>query len=580
MNAYFSSTSSLNGIQAGGTRAGMIRSLLILVLTATLFFALYQHHRFRGLTDSAAMEHAQLGRALAEGRGYHTRMLRPIAMGTLARRHPNTAIEGDLPELGQPPLYPLALGAGFRLMQPDFNVQPHARAFAPETRVILPLGWLFTLATAILIFMVGSRFFDRRIAAWAPLVYLLSHTVLERVLSGLPDPMSAFLGAAAFSVGLAGIRLPTPSTATMLRAPAAAGGAGILAGLAILSDYTLILFMPAPLIACTLAAPRRRGLVIGLFAIGLVAVITPWLLRNIQISGHPFGLAQLGWFRGSPTFPGNRLDRSLSWNPEVLQLGSLLRARFLDGLSRANWISRWVTSGEALFPTLALAAFCMPGMPRSYRFLRWPLLAASVCLLVFDPVLATGTPGRLLYPLFPWIVLLGCAAMIGLLDRTVGDWPLIRQTVCAAVLLLHATPTIASLLSPRPPPPYPPLYPPFVAAASALVENDELMVADIPWATAWYGNQRTLWLPNTLDEFYAVNDYHQTVAALYLTPETTGRAYVGDLLDGDHRDWLPFVEGQLPAGFPLTDGLQLPVGKQDQIVLIGPGRIVPALSVE
>ncbi len=564
-----------------GARRGIIRPLLIMALTATLFFALYQHHRFRGLTDAAAMDHAQLGRALAEGRGYNTRLLRPIAMGTMAKLRPQKALQGELPELGRPPLYAVTLGTAFRVLQPDFTVRPHARAFAPETRVILPLGWLFTLATAIMIFLVGDRFFDRRIAGWAPLVYLLSHTVLERTISGLPDPMATFLAATAFTVALAGSRQGAASVApTLLRATAAAGMAGILSGLAVLTDYSLILFMPAPLIACGLAAPRRRGLIIGLFAAGLLAVIMPWIWRNIQISGHPFGLAHLVWFRDSAIFPGNRLDRALSWNPEALRIGTLLRMRWLAGLTNAGWISRWFASGESLFPALALAALCMPRMPRGYRLLRWPLLAATVCLLAIDPVLAPDAPGRLLYPLLPWIVLLGCAAMIILLDRTAGDWPIIRQTACAAALLLHATPVIAGLLSPRPPPPYPPLYPPFIAAASALVENDELMVADQPWATAWYGNQRTLWLPNTLTEFYAVNDYHQTVAALYLTTETSGRAYVGDLLDGEHSDWLPFVKGRLPEGFPLTDGLQLPAGRQDQIVIIGPGRIAPALPVE
>lgn len=564
-----------------GSPPGIFRPLIILALTATLFFALYQHHRFRGLTEPVAMDHAQLGRAVAEGRGYSTRLLRPIAIGTLARRHPGTAIEGDLPELGYPPLYPLTLGAAFRIARPDFDVQPHARVFAPERYVVLPMGWFFTLATAMLIFVVGNRCFDRRVAVWAPLIFLLSHTVLERTLSGLPDSMAMFLGAAAFSVSLAVGRRRAPwQTPRLPRALVCGVAAGVLSGLAVLSDYSLILFVPAPLMACALAAPRRRGLTIAFFCVGLLTVTTPWMLRNLRISGHPFGLASLVWFRDTPIFPGNRLDRSLTWNPEALRFGSLLRGRWLNGLSHAGWIARWMASGEALFPALALAAFCMPGMPRVYRLLRWPLLVASVCLLAIDPALAAETPGRLLYPLLPWIALLGCAAMIVLLDRMAGEWPMVRQVVCAAVFVLHATPTLTALLSTRPPPPYPPLYPPFVAAAGALVEPHELMVADLPWATAWYANQRTLWLPNTLEDFYAINDYHQTVAALYLTPETTGRAYVGDLLDGAHSDWLPLVQGELPEGFPLTDGLRLPVGRQDQIVLIGPGRIVPTPSVE
>ncbi len=566
----------------GSLSRAVIAPLLILALTATLFFALYQHHRFRGLTDATAMEHAQLGSILAEERVYHTRLLRPIAISTLAQRHPDRGIEDGVPELGYPPLYPAMLGFAFRIVQPDFTVQPQARAFSPETRVLLPLGWIFTLATAMLIFLVADRFFDRRIAALVPLAYLLSHTVLERTLSGLPDAMATFVISAAFVAALRAARRDSGSAGSAHRAAVAAIVAGFLSGLAVLTDYSLILMAPAPLIACSLAAdtPVRRGLVIGLFTATLLIVLTPWMMRNIQLSGHPFGLAHLAWYRDSAIFPANRIDRALAWNPAAIPLGAVLRARWLNGLSHAGWTARWFAGMEAVFPALALAAFWLVGMPRQYRLLRWPILSAAILLLAVEPVLAGTQPGRFLYPLLPWIVLLGCVALIRLLDRMAADWPIIRQTVCTAVLLFHATPMIATLLGPRPPLPYPPLYPPFVAAVCALVEDDELMVSDLPWATAWYGNQRTLWLPNTLDEFYAVNDQRQTVAALYLTTETTGRAYVGDLWDGAHSDWLPFVEGRLPEGFPLTDALQLPPGRRDQIVFIGPGRIVAEPSVE
>ena len=564
------------------SRRAVIIPLLVLALTSTLFFALYQHHRFRGLTDATAMEHAQLGRVLAEEGVYHTRLLRPVAVGALARRHPERGIEDGVPELGHPPLYPAILGSAFRIVQPDFTVHPHARSFQPETRVLLPLGWIFTLATAILLFLAADRFFDRRIATLAPLAFLLSHTVLERTLSGRPDAMAAFFATAAFSVGLLAVHRHSGNAGSVYRAAAVAVVAGILSGLAVLTEYSLILMAAAPLLACSLAVDTsgRRALVIGLFMAALMTVIAPWILRNIQLSGHPFGLAQLAWYRDSAIFPAHRIDRSLTWNPEAVPFGTLLRARWLHGLSHAGWMTRWFAATEAVFPALALAALWLSGMPRQYRLLRWPLLAAALLLLTVEPVLAATQPGRFLYPLLPWIILLGCVALIHLLDRMAAEWPVIRQSVCAAALLLHAAPVIAALLGPRPPLPYPPLYPPFVAAVCDLVENDELMVSDLPWATAWYGNQRSLWLPNTLDELYTVNDRHQTIAALYLTTETSARPYVGDLRDGAHSDWLPFVEGRLPEGFPLTDALQLPPGRQDQIVFIGPGRIAAEPPLE
>ncbi len=559
-----------------------VRRVLILALAATLFFFLYQQHRFRGLSDPEAMEYAQLGRALAEGRGYRTRLMRPLAMSTMAQRQPGMPVTGELPEIIRPPLYPVALAVAFRWLRPDFQVPARGRLFAPETRVVIPLGWFSTLATAILLFLVADHLFDRRIASLAPVVYLLSRTVLQRSISGLPDPFASLLGAAALAIALLGATHRDSDVAVGLgRAVAATLAAGALAGLAVLCQYSLILLAPAPLMVCVLAAPaRRRSLLLGLFTLALAAVVTPWMVRNLMVSGQPLGLAHLEWLRGSTAFPGDRLDRSLTLNLDALNLGVLLRRQWWEGLSTAGWATRWCLGGESILPALALPALLLPGFLHGGRRLRWPLLAAAIAMLTIDPLLAAQAPGRLLYPLLPWIMLLGCATLIERLDEAAISWPMIRSGICAIVLLMHAAPTVADLLKPREPLPYPPVYPPFVAAACALIDDNELMVSDLPWATAWYGNQRTLWLPNTLADFYRVNDTHQSVASLYLTTQTGSRAYVGDLLDGPHQDWRLLIDGRIPEGFPLSDGLRLPPGGRDQLVLIAPGRFAESPPAE
>ena len=70
---------AINSIDEGAGRTA-IRYLVVLVLAVALFTA-FALARFHGLTDPAAMDHAQIARNMAEGRGYATSCLRPVDTG-------------------------------------------------------------------------------------------------------------------------------------------------------------------------------------------------------------------------------------------------------------------------------------------------------------------------------------------------------------------------------------------------------------------------------------------------------------------------------------------------------------------
>ena len=61
------------------------------------------------------------------------------------------------------------------------------------------------------------------------------------------------------------------------------------------------------------------------------------------------------------------------------------------------------------------------------------------------------------------------------------------------------------------------------------MKENELMMSDVPWAVAWYGNHQCVWLTlNAKEDFFAVNDNLKPVQALYLTPETMDGKFVSD----------------------------------------------------
>ena len=95
---------------------------------------------------------------------------------------------------------------------------------------------------------------------------------------------------------------------------------------------------------------------------------------------------------------------------------------------------------------------------------------------------------------------------------------------------LCCLPMIFALLPPRTiPVVYPPYYPPDIQQIAGWMKPNELMMSDVPWAVAWYGQRQCVWLTlNAQDDFFAINDYLKPVQALYLTPETMDAKFASD----------------------------------------------------
>jgi hypothetical protein len=104
---------------------------------------------------------------------------------------------------------------------------------------------------------------------------------------------------------------------------------------------------------------------------------------------------------------------------------------------------------------------------------------------------------------------------------------------------------------------YPPYYPPEIQTVSGWMTENELMMSDVPWAMAWYGNRQCVWLTlDWQDGFQAVNNM-KPVQALYLTPKTMDGKFVSEWMEGSERGWGNFLfqvldQKRIPNHFPLT----------------------------
>ena len=524
---------------------------------------LYTATQFRGLKDAQAMDMAQLGRNLMMTGRYVTQVIRPASMWYLIDHSKSgDPLLREHPDIVNPPLHPTLLAAGFKLFEGAFSSDRPARTFPPEQWVVVPVGHLFSIGTGLLIFLMARKLFDPRVALLALTLYFLSDAVWGLSVSGLPTPMATFwMTAAWYCAMIAGPRASGDAPAwTWLLTTALAG---LFAGLAGLTQYGALAVVPAVALLLALSARRRASITVPLFLAVVLLVLTPWLIRNYRVCGGLFGLAPYLALNGVNPLTDNLFERTLAQNIRMAGVLGGLRTKLMLGLADL-YNHHFRMLGDGLITGFFFTTYFYSFAREPVRRLRWCVAAGAACVL---PVAAIfGEPAyRLLHLFLPFVILYAVAFFYILLDRMQLRIPLIRMGITGSFIALGALPLFLTLMPPRAGVPYPPYFPPYIVHVSRMLNPDELMCTDMPWATAWYGNRNSLLLPSTLDEFYEINDIMKRVSGLYFTTITRDREYIRTLVTGPYRSWYPLLEGRIPSDFPLTQGF--PLSNLDQLFL-------------
>jgi len=270
--------------------------------------------------------------------------------------------------------------------------------------------------------------------------------------------------------------------------------------------------------------------------------------------GLPFGTAGLKMLEGTDMFPGLLLERSL--HPD-LKLAWQVRP-YLHKF--------WPNCGDLLqhgWPLLGgswVTMLFFAGLLTNYRSqpalrMRFFLL---MCLGVFTAVEALGRTDwstqapvvngeNLLVLLVPLVILYGTVFFMTFLEQL--DVPLpeyqlvIRYSAAAVFVLVMCLPAVGKRFADRTNPlAYPPYYPPEIQLAAGWMKPGELMMSDVPWAVAWYGDRQCVWQTlNAADDFYAVNDFLKPVQALYLTSQAMDVKLFSDCLQTPADSWGNFA---------------------------------------
>ena len=550
----------------------IIRTTLFCLFIFVLII-IFTARQFRGFDTEAAMDYAQLGRNLAQSNRYITQCVRPVSISQVSA----SSFDGNAkidrhPELFKPPLYPAILAANFKFFNligvdlfPVSAGFQGSRIYPAEQWVIVPVQHFFTALSGLLLYLLGRKLFSHKIGLLGVLTYFLSEIVWQDSLRGTGLPVLVFfiLGATYFAL-LAMInrreRKPLWNWMPLFFLSI------LFSAAAFLTHYAALAVIPGVALFILMMGTRtQRGSHLAFFYAALVfLIVSPWLLRNYQVSGSPLGLAPHTALIGSAAYPDDSLMRTLKPTFKLMSDFSMVKAKWTKNFNEL-YENGLTSMGGGLLIAFFMVTFF-------YRFarvyvhnLRWGI-GLSIALF-FAGVGFFGKEALSLYHIFwPFVILYGLAFFSILLDRLDLNIQLYKVGLTALVVGLTALPLLVTIfLSPPPGLPYPPYYVPFVMRVSELLKPNEVMCTDMPWATAWYGKRVSILMPKTLDDYYEINDYRKYISGLYITTLTKDRPFLSSLIEGSEKTWFPVAMGRLPKDFPLRQGFGL--NKQDQIFL-------------
>ncbi len=515
--------------------------LILIILTLGNLFTL-----FRGLNSPQAMDQAQIAREISRGNGFTTKFIRPVAYQNAVEKQDGRTIPFEgFQDTYHSPLNPLLNAAVLKLIGADdaeqWRMGENEMVF-PLDRVIATVSTLCFLMAIGVSYLLISRVFDAKIAGVTAILMLFCDTFWNYSLSGLPQMLMLLL----FSCALYFVYRAVED-ASEGRIPF---GAAIIAGVfftLLAMTHFLTVWIAIGYIIFAAVAFRPRGIV-GVSVLAILIVPTVFvILRNLGITGTPFGTAFLNLYNGIGGGNEEYVMRSRD-----LESFPLLDQGFFTSIIRTTLVQTSsiipFLGGIIVAPIFFISLF-HPFKRASIANFRWAILlmfaVSAFGLAIFGISTEPLDPNQTHLLFAPIMTAYGLAFISILWSRlpVVTSAPMMRNvhhiliiTICALPLILSLPLKVRIGLDKKDRggiPHWPPYYAPALnLGLSKWLTEKQICFSDQPWAVAWYADRISVWLPPTRTDFVEIENsaanLETPVAGILISPSSHGSGNAAD----------------------------------------------------
>jgi hypothetical protein len=354
--------------------------------------AVYNIWHFKDFSTPEAMDTAQLARNISRGKGFTTQFIRPLSLHLIQKHLAENGkgnraqlLKTDHPDLANAPVYPLILAGLMKVAPVSYDISKANRfvRFEPEV-LIAALNQVLFFMAVLLVFRLGQRLFDPTVAWVSSIMFAATDLYWKFSVSGLSTMLLVvlFLLLAWCLVALEesqreGVRSPAWFIAMAVLT-------GLLVGVGALTRYSFVCLLLPVVAYFLLFFGQRRAVLSVSAALACAALVTPWLVRNYNLSGMPLGTTTFAIYQETnpnPEFRGTKLERYYNGDFEValskIGVDQFLRKLVVNTaeIMRHDLLSlggNWVA---AFFLIGVLVPFLNPGLNRLRGFLLLCLVA-------------------------------------------------------------------------------------------------------------------------------------------------------------------------------------------------------------
>ena len=511
-------------------------ALLLIICSALLVGLWYSSHSPDYLRFPDAMEYAGAARNMTEGDGFATNTLWVLRL--------SLSNELPAPEIRRPLLLPFWTFLWFKILGAKDIIAIYASAF-----------WWF--AGIILTFLFAQKYFSLKVAILSSFLLIFDKATLNYAFGGLTEPLfTVILLASIWSV------LETKNKFRFLLG-------GIILGLGQWTRTNAFLYI-IPVLFIVFCNPdfkhspsspykvehnnnqsRQKKLLISLmFILGFFICILPIFIRNQSATGL-FSLNPLYSYvvlNETPIAPAHGMERSLSFYSPLAYF--IKHPVVLINKWSSNFIKNFECMGGSLyliFIGLSLSGLLCLKEKKKKQFLWFTLISIGLSIIFFSFGEFEGI--RFYVPFAPMLMILSIEVLFSLKNKMeFGEKPvylisglLISLSLIFSIQMIVKTNPDKRGLEFRQ-----------IMGRNLMTElpPDGVILSDIPWATGWYGDRTSIWLPIHPEQIPQLEQYIK-IDGILLSGSVVGSPELSSR-------WQQIYTGQLALpGFEKTEGNNL-----------------------